>query len=46
MLQSLHYIVLANATQEFIALARQYHFCEEMLDEIERRLYAESPFRK
>ena len=45
MIQPLHYSVLADATSEFIALARQYHFCEDMLPTIERKLYAESPFK-
>lgn len=45
MIQSLHYQLIADATTEFLALARQYHFCEDHLDDIERRLYEESPFK-
>ena len=45
MIQPLHYQVVADATTEFLALARQYHFYEDHLDDIERRLYAESPFK-
>ena len=36
--------ILAEATTGFIAIARQFHFCEDLLMEIERRLYNESPF--
>lgn len=36
--------VLAEATASFIAIARRFHFCEDLLSEIERRLYKESPF--
>lgn len=35
---------LAKATTRFIAEARYYHFCEDLLKIIERRLYRESPF--
>jgi len=35
---------LAEATTRFIAEARYYHFCEDLLKIIERRLYSESPF--
>lgn len=35
---------LADATTRFIAEARYYHFCEDILQLIERRLYRESPF--
>lgn len=35
---------LADATTRFIAEARYYHFCEDILTLIERRLYRESPF--
>lgn len=35
---------LAEATTRFIAEARYYHFCEDILNLIERRLYRESPF--
>lgn len=45
MIQPLHYQLVADATTEFLALARQYHFCEDHLDDIERRLYEESPFK-
>jgi hypothetical protein len=37
--------VLAEATTRFIAEAKHYHFCEDLLQLIERRLYDESPFR-
>ena len=36
---------LAKATTQFIAEARYYHFCEDILNLIERRLYRESPFQ-
>lgn len=36
--------ILAEATTCFIAVARHYHFCEDILSVIERRLFAESPF--
>jgi len=36
--------ILAEATTCFIAVARHYHFCEDILSLIERRLFAESPF--
>lgn len=36
--------ILAEATTGFLAIARQFHFCEDLLGEIERRLYRESPF--
>lgn len=45
-MQSLHWHELCKATTEFLAVARQYRFCEDLLDEIERRLYACSPFSK
>lgn len=45
MIQPIHYEILADATTEFLALAKQYHFCEELLPTIERKLYEESPFR-
>lgn len=35
---------LAEATTRFIAEARYYHFCEDILTLIERRLFHESPF--
>ena len=35
---------LAKATTQFIAEARYYHFCEDILNLIERRLFHESPF--
>lgn len=45
MIQPIHYEILADAATEFLALAKQYHFCEELLPTIERKLYEESPFR-
>ena len=38
------WVALADATTRFIAEARYYHFCEDILNLIERRLYRESPF--
>jgi hypothetical protein len=35
---------LARATTRFIAEAKYYHFCEDILALIERRLYKESPY--
>ena len=35
---------LAEATMNFIVVARQCHFCEDLLKIIERRLFRESPF--
>lgn len=45
MIQPIHYEILADATTEFLALAKQYHFCEDLLPTIEWKLYEESPFR-
>ena len=36
---------LAKATTRFIAEAKYYHFCEDLLQLIERRLFRESPFK-
>lgn len=45
-MQSLHWYMLRKVTGEFLAIAKQYHFCEDMLPEIERRLYDCSPFNR
>ena len=36
--------ILARYTLDFIAVAREYGFCIDLLNIIERRLYSESPF--
>lgn len=36
--------ILADKALEFIVLARENHFCMDMIDIIEGRLYEESPF--
>ncbi len=38
------WVALAKATTRFIAEAKYYHFCEDLLQLIERRLFNESPF--
>lgn len=45
-MNSLHWHALYAAVSEFLAVARQYHFCEDMLPEIEKRLFALSPYSK
>lgn len=37
--------ILADKTLAFISIATEYGFCLDMLHEIRRRLYDESPFR-
>ncbi|WP_297571026.1 hypothetical protein [uncultured Anaerovibrio sp.] len=44
MVDGRNWAILAEATTKFITVARQYHFCTEILQLIERRLYRESPF--
>ena len=36
--------ILAQVTLQFIVLAKENKFCTDLLNEIERRLYRESPF--
>lgn len=36
--------LLAEKTLAFIAIAKEHHFCIELLGDIRRRLYAVSPF--
>lgn len=38
------WVALADATTKFIVEAKHNHFCEDLLQLIERRLYRESPF--
>ena len=45
-MNSLHWHALYAVVSEFLAVARQYHFCEDMLPEIEKRLFALSPYSK
>ena len=45
-MNSLHWHALYAAVSEFLAVAKQYHFCEDMLPEIEKRLFALSPYSK
>ncbi len=45
-MNSLHWHALYAAVSEFLAVAKQYHFCEDMLPEIEKRLFALSPYPK
>jgi len=37
--------VLADKTLAFISIAMEYGFCLDMLHEIRRRLFRESPFK-
>nr|DAR41706.1 MAG TPA: hypothetical protein [Caudoviricetes sp.] len=41
---SLTWCLLARITLRFTSAARRAHFCEDIIPEIERRLYRESPF--
>lgn len=43
-MNGLNWCLLARATANFLSAARQAHFCEDLLDEIERRLFEQSPF--
>lgn len=45
-MNSLHWHVLYSTVSEFLAIARQYHFCEHLLPEIEQELFNMSPYPK
>lgn len=38
------WVILAEKTLDFLTIAKEYGFCNDLLNIIERRLYSESPF--
>jgi hypothetical protein len=44
MLSGRKWHLLAKATFDFMLIAKEYGFCLDLLDIIERRLFSESPY--
>lgn len=44
MMSGRKWVVLAEVTMKFLVMAKEYNFCIDLVDEIERRLFARSPF--